>query len=380
MKTNKAVFFICSLFCLVLVPMQLLSQQVTVQTRLVNERLEVFFLNNFDINRPGAGIPFFFLDVTNQTSSNQRVMLRMRVHTQELGQLLEAETDFFPMTPNQLITMSNNDLWTNTGPYRFVTSSVSDNVLQELLDDILRTGRLPTDVYIFDVEAMVEDGGMQDNDGFEIKVTNPGKLDLIMPGMPAGRRDDCPMIYTNLPQFRWESNFNKFRLVIATIRPGEDPESSLNIEPRLTRLLILAGTGDLADLAGLPFNDKPEVISTTSFQFPPSGEVLILRPGDEVVWRITGLVETSAGIRQFDSEIFCFKVADLDNLGSGREQFDFILRSLLGNDYETLFGNGGEFSGFVPTGMRFDGQPIAPPDLMPRLQSLKENYKGYRVE
>ena len=92
MKTNRDVFFFCLLFCLAFVPLQLVGQEVTVDTRLVNERLEVFFLNNFDINSPSAGIPFFFLDVTNQTSSNVRVMLRMRVNTEDLGELLEAET------------------------------------------------------------------------------------------------------------------------------------------------------------------------------------------------------------------------------------------------------------------------------------------------
>jgi hypothetical protein len=362
---------------------ELLAQGVDVVATPRINQLEVFFLNDFDINSPGSGIPIFDVMVTNNTGQNIQVMLQMRIHTDFRGELLQAETGFFPMDTglNRIINLTSNDLFTNTGPYRFETSEIADDILEDLLDDILRTGKLPTDTYNFDVVAVIEGGGQSDADGFPVRVTNPGKLDLIMPGSPFARIGDCQLLYTTLPLFRWETNFTKFRLVAAVIRPGEDPESALNQEPRFTRVLGLAQLGITnADLAELGFEDKVEIIPSTSYQYPPSGEILVFKPGDEVVWQVTGLVSTSAGVRQFESEIYCFQVADLQGLGSGGEQYNFILRNLLGADYDQLFGDSGEFDGFVPVSMRLNGEPVTPAELIPRIQELQQNYKGYRIE
>jgi hypothetical protein len=368
--------------------------QVSVQLTLLNQAVEVFFLKDFDINSPASGLPFFQLTATNTTAAPVTFTLYMRVSARggaarPGGLLAQGQTDPITLQGNGVLQLTNQNLFSDGDQFSLQDYRIEKDQVEDLVSDILTTGKLPSDVYNFYVEPRIIVNGVPTigpSDQFDVRIDNPDRLDLIGPGGPAGRRD-CPTAYTSLPLIRFESNLTKFRFVAAKLERGEDPESALNQEPRLTRLFILASdrgindirsTGTIPDLGVI---DKVEFLPSNSFQWPSVGEVLQLRPGDTIVWRMTGIIQTSSGpIQLIESEIFCFTVADFEALGTGRESYDFLLRSLLGADFDKLFEEGGELEGFRPNGVSHNGERVSPADLMSRLSELSKKYKGYRIE
>lgn len=355
--------------------------QVQVSHRFANTSgLEIFFLKDFDINSPASGPPIFFIDIQNNNVLRPSVVLRLSVESRRFGPLSRGETIPFQLLPNQLLTLSNNNLFSNNDLHRLDRYQVEEGVLKDLLNDILATGKLPTDVYTFNVVVRDVVNNLQTQDSFDIRVSNPKKLDLIFPGAPAsGRRDDCPQIFTNLPQFRWESDMRRFRVVIAEARPGEDPESVLNQEPRFVRFFVIGNPGSLNLVPG-QVAERVEFIPSNSFQYPASGEVLTFRPGRTYYWRVTGVVETSSGPFQSESEIYCFRLASLDDISGRKQQLEFILRNILGADFDKIFGEGGELADYQPTRITVNGQAVTLADLIAQLKDISATYKGYRIE
>jgi len=355
------------------------SAQVQVRTRLVNQNLEVFFLKDFDITRPASGPPIFFLDLINNDEVPHRVILRLRVESQRHGELSRGRTDEFLVRPGPPLTLSNRELFANAGPYRLVEYSINDDAVNQLVNSIMATGKLPSDVYSFDIVVETVRTGSVDQDRFDIRVSNPQKLDLLFPGRSAaGNFKDCPPIFTHLPQFRWESEMRRFRVVIAEVRPGDDPESALAQEPRFVKFFVIGGR----DLGEKLQTIREEVVPLAgpSFQYPPSGEVLTFRPGRTYVWRVEGIVETSSGPITTQSEIYCFRLARLDNMRGRAREFEFLLRNILGADYDKLFGDGGELEEYTPTRLMLNGEPVTLGQLMRRMHKLSAQYKGYRIE
>lgn len=360
--------------------------QVQVMTRPLTNTLEVFFLKDFDINSPASSRPIFFIDLINDSQA-RNIILEVIVQSDKHGQLSRGETVSFRLGLSQRLTISSSQLFSNSGPYRFNNFSIAEEVVDELLGNILATGRLQTGIYTF--ATIVKDGNpgadsTLADDSFEIRISNPTTLDLIGPGSPAtGRSDDCVIAFSNLPQLRWASNMSRFRVIVAEWKPGEDPESALNQEPRFTRIFLLQNTRNtnLREIGkDLGFNDRVEVIPSTTFTYPSSGESLVLRPGKTYVWRVIGLVSTSSGPTSIANEIYCFRIPKLDELGNYMQQFESILRPLLGSDYEKLFGSGGEFSGYKPKRILLDGKEVTLIEILTRLQKLTSKYQGYTIE
>ena len=357
---------------------QAASAQPTVTFQLVNNSLEIFFLKDFDINSPASGPPIFLLDVRNDGTLrdgilNSRVVLELSVSSRKFGQLSSGRTRPFTLLPNQSLRLNNNNLFSNNDSHRLFDYRVADDLVKKLLQDILATGKLPSDVYTFDVRISDETQPQQPFDsGFiEIRVSNPKKLDLIFPGSPvSGRSEDCPEIFTNLPQFRWESDMRRFQVIVAEARPGEDPESALNQDPRFVKNFAI---GNIVE-AG--FDPLP----STSFQYPPTDTRLTLRPGVTYYWRVLGIVNTSGGDFQDQSEIYCFRLASLDDLAGRRQQLEFLLRNILGSDFDKIFGEGGELADYQPSRITVNGQAVTLADLIAQLKDISAAYKGYRIE
>jgi len=231
-----------SLLLFLLVCVSATFAQVQVVTRPLTNTLEIFFLKDFDINSPASSRPIFFVDLINDSQARD-IILCVIVQSDNHGQLSRGETIPFSLKASERLTISSSQLFSNSGPYRFHRYTIADDVVDDLLQDILATGKLPTDIYTFDTIVKDDNQTSLDDDSFEIRISNPSTLDLIGPGSPAtGRIDDCAIAFSNLPQFRWASNMSRFRFIIAEWKPGEDPESALNQEPRFTRIFLLQNT------------------------------------------------------------------------------------------------------------------------------------------
>jgi len=353
--------------------------QITVKHSLVNRAgLEVFFLKNFDITRPGSGPPIFFIDITNTGPARTGVVLEMAVVSQRHGPLSRGRTRPFTLAAGEMQRLSNNDIFTNAGRFALDEYQFDEQLVDKLFQEVLSTGKLPTDVYSFNV-AVMQPTGTRTSDSFDIHITNPHKLDLIFPGGPASSSmRECPKVFTRLPQFRWESDARIFNVIIAEARPGEDPEGALNQEPRFVRTFVIRNNRTPGVVPQI--NGPHEILPATTFQFPASGEVLQLRPGKVYYWRVLAQIETSSGRLPLESEIFCFRVAKLDNVGGKGKQVELVLRTLLGPDYDKLFGEGGELENFEAKRMTFAGKEVTVPELMRKLPKLRRGYEGFRIE
>jgi hypothetical protein len=350
---------------------QVASAQVQATFRpAASSGLEIFFLKDFDINSPASGPPIFFVDLDNSGGSPVNIILSLGLESRRSGVLSSGETAEFQLQPGRL-TLSNNNLFSSTDPNRLTRYQIAENVVDELLKDVLATGKLPTDVYTFRVEVRRADNQNQlDNDLLEIRVSNPKKLDLIFPGGPVGSRtDDCPEIFTNLPQFRWESDMQRFQVIVAEARPGDDPESALNQEPRFTNSFAI-GSISVGGFDPLP---------STSFQYPPDAP-LSLRPGKTYYWRVIGIVNTSGGDFPEQSEIYCFRIASVEDAAGQRQQLEFVLRNILGADFDKVLGENGELTGYQATRITLNGKAVALSDLIAQMKEISESYKGYRIE
>lgn len=361
------------------------SAQVTVtQSFVSNSAFEVFFLKDFDINSAASGPPIFLLTIKNDTQQ-RRATISLTLQSKTFGRFLfEGETIPFDLGPSQMLTLTSNDIITNTGQYRLDDFRINREDIKDLLDNILATGKLPSDIYTFNVLVKdVNQGPVSVPVTFDIRVSNPKRIDIIGPGnRVTGRVRDCEPVFSNVPQFRWDSRMKVFRFILAEYAPGEDPENALNTEPRFTRIFVIGNGSRRVSLTArdLGFNDVIEQLPSNSFQYPASGTSLPLKPGKTYVYQLVGLVNSSSGFFTAPSEIYCFKIPKLSQLGAGRQQFDLILRNLLESDYEKLFGENGELAEYQPTGMTMDGKEVTLTEILTRLQKLKSKYSGYSVE
>ncbi|MFQ5707673.1 MAG: hypothetical protein ACE5HO_09510 [bacterium] len=342
---------------------------IRVETTIINRQLEVFFLSDFDINSPTTGPVIFAIDIFNEDAQARQVELKLEIFKDTSERLSNGLSGVFTLQAHEHLRLTNQNLFSSLDPYRLIEYSL-DEAGNKLIDSILATGKLPSGTYTFAVvirEIDTPHGVFPANEDIDIVVTNPNTLDLIFPGDPVNAaNEDCPELFSTLPQFRWESDFRRFKVVIAEARLGEDPEDALNQRPRFERVLEV-GTD----------------IPSTTFQYPSSGEELSLRPGGSYYWRVTGIVSTSSGDVLFPSEIYCFRVANLDDLQSGNRELEILLANLLsslGIDPKKLFGENGELYGYHPTRVLYNGKKVNLPDLIAKINKLRSNYKGFRVE
>lgn len=363
--------------------------QLTVESNLINPTLEVFFLSGLDQNS-GARQPLIFELIIGGTFSPEppphNVQISLEILKDGTIPLFRGHTGTFPVRALDLpmLRITNQQLFSSSSNYRIVDGKVAD-AGEDLIKDVLSTGKLPSGTYKFEVrlrDLTTSSINMSDTE-FDLFISNPGRLDLIFPGHPAGgRRSDCPEIFTNIPQFRWEGDMHFYLVQIAEARPGEDPESALNQSPRFRRLFALQdGTTARITPAELGINASVEQVPTTSFQYPSSGEVLRFQPGKTYLWRVSGIINSSSGPIRVESEIFCFRIARLDQLGAGDQQLKLILRNLLGpSDFRKLFGDGGEFDGYQSVRISLDGREVTAAELLIKLNKANPQLKSYSVE
>ncbi len=324
-----------------------------------------------------SGPPLFTIALTNDLQPRQ-VKLCMTLSSGEYGLIVSGETEPFTMGSGEMKTISSNDIIRNGGNLNFLEG------YDELISSAASLGRLPSDTYTFDVVAkdVEQSEAVSQVLPIHIRVSNTKKVDIIGPGGPVtGRARDCERIFSNTPPIRWDSRMKVFRFVLAEYAPGEDPENALNKEPRFTRIFTVGNNANSNLTArDLGFNDRIERLPSNSFQYPASGTRLPLKPGKTYVYQVTGLVNSSSGFFSVPSEVYCFKIPKLDQLGAGRQQFELILRNFLESDYEKLFGEDGELAEYQPTGMTMNGKEVTLTEILTRMQKLKSRYSGYSVE
>lgn len=235
-----------------------------------------------------------------------------------------------------------------------ISEQIDLNNAEEMMSAIIQTGQLPNGIYTFRVAATSSNGQQIIREDI-LNIYNPDVLQLISPG---GILADTSLneIYSSYPVLQWESDICnyvdpntgesgcEYFIRVAEFRPEEHSSIDQAIES-VTRLPLDQTLGF-----------EPVGFGVTLFQYPTdAGD---LEPGKVYVWQIRKDIMTTLGMEQLLSDVLSFKVRDFSSSssGDGSNVEDFspsgrILRLLIGDELvEQIFGPEGQAVGMVTNG------------------------------
>lgn len=220
---------------------------------------------------------------------------------------------------------------------------------EDMMSQIVQSGRLPDGTYRFDVSVTVA-GGTGDAVSETIIASNPVALELISPG---GLLADTSAntISTSYPFFQWQSDpcaSCDYLVRVAQYKAGQHSSVEDAIE----------------DQTVLPLRQADEFYNpdgnTTSFQYPFS-DAADLIPGAVYAWQVKKIIPTTEGDQEIASFIYVFKILDPTAVSTGggmgsdpiaaasqNPVLGFILTAMGDGQFSALFNQGGDLDGFRP--------------------------------
>ncbi|MCG3120967.1 MAG: hypothetical protein ALAOOOJD_03888 [bacterium] len=320
---------------------------------------QILRVSDFNITGSGSVSPLFNLQITNIPAA-MSVILNFQLISDRFPSdpIVQAVSRPIPISPPvQMLTYQDIQ--------RFSDIDYNADAVKQLTDAILQTGKLPSGTYSFIVSvadarqpAMIQG----DDDTQTLTISNPTTLDLISPGAAVGG-SECYAQFGLLPQFKWNSNVDRFLITVCEVLPSNSsPEDVMQNEPRLQRYVQ----------RGVDFVGSP------SFIYPSGG--LPLQFGKTYYWQVQAVIGSPSGEVRLPSEIWCFQISSINNPGSNL--FLQQLFNLLGSsDLEALFGNGGPLQGFSPTGgVSMNGRRIELAELLDLLRRQPVKAVSVQVE
>jgi hypothetical protein len=289
---------------------------------------QILRVSDFNITGSGSVSRLFELRLTN-ISAPMNVIIRFQLLSDRFPSvpIVEAASVPLPVSP-PLHILTYQDI------QRGGNINYNSEAVKELTDAILQTGKLPSGTYTFILTVFDarQPATPQDSQREILTISNPTMLDLISPGAAVGGRD-CVEQFGLLPQFKWNSNAERFLITVCEVLPNNSsPEDVMQNEPRLQRLVQ----------RGVDFIGSPSLI------YPSGG--LPLQFGKTYYWQVQAIISSPSGEVRLPSEIWCFQISSINNPG-GSTLIQQLLNLLGSSDLETLFGEGGPLQGFKPTGV-----------------------------
>ena len=333
------------------------AQGPSIEAGFYNQDVQMFFMNDLDLNNPGNNPLLFWVRIRND-AKERRVTISLKIVSKNYGLLAEGVSTPFVLKPDTLIELDNRKLAQGQGPFELKDYTLNEENVAKLRDAILSTGLLPSDHYSFVLKIQdVKEPSAEHETDIALDITNPTVVDLMSPGVPVGSSQPLPTVYTHQPQFVWNSNASTFVLTVCEkMASNSSPEEVMENVPRYQ------GT-----------------VRGHSFLYPASG-AYPLEEGKTYYWQLEARVETSRGPRTLKSEIWGFKIARSESPGQqfAEEQIQMFLQS---RQLRSLF-NASTLQGCKPTGVVFiNGRPVSMEDVQMILQKIESGqYKVLSVE
>lgn len=332
-----------------------------------------FYISSVDVSTGASNMDLFELEISPVGNDPVRVVVEFKIviNSASLGLtfndlFLTVTTDPFDLLGS--VRVQNRELNTSISGFPYTDQpgrveisganiqSVDFDELENMLSQIIQTGRLPDGTYRFSLDVQDPNSGLSllDTGPWEkvIISAHPVALELITPG---GFLDDTTntTITTTYPFFQWESDpcaICTYFIRVAQFIPGEHS----TVEDAVEDLTVLP----LDQAAGFV-----EVGNATSYQYPLAGAA-DLEPGRVYVWQVQKSIPTTERDEFVNSFIYAFKVLDptaSPATGAGVIQDPILrfLQSVMGADqYEITFSAGGDLAGFTPTNtIILNGEP-----------------------
>ena len=371
----------------------------TISAQDVNLSGEIFeyatyYISSFDIGTGATNVQIFRYEMSaNQYPVSVRVKFRASMVSPQLGitspkTIIEIITDPFDLQAP--LILDNRDISSVTTQIYDMASPpnpiiLSGRVIESLdplqadaiLQSILASGRIAAGQYTFGVQIM--SGETDDelaSDSKTIIVQSPVSISLESPGGALADTSNT-LVYTTFPIFQWfaqsGSGFSTFiRVAEFVLGTHSSPEDAIE------------------DQRVLPFDQTEswyQINNVNSFQYPLSG-AYPLEEGKVYVWQIKKSIPTTAGEEDMLSAIYSFKIGvsgQLETTNTATNALLMALQQALGDDqFNSLFGQGNELQGFVPTGqLEINGVNVDEAGINYLLnQIISQNYviQGITVE
>lgn len=345
-----------------------------------------FYLSSVDINTGATSINFFELELApapGVSSVRIEIEFKFQVRSEALG--LDFDDLFLTVTTNPFdltdaVRVRNTDLNTTTSSLQYVnggsvnvTSKSFESIdiasLEAMQSIIMQSGRLPDGIYRVLLTVKEPGGGAIVSWSKDIVSSNPVSLELLSPG---GVLADTAVtaINTTYPFFQWESDpcsICDYKIRVALYKPLEHSSMEDAID----------------DQTVLPLNQSEgfyNIGRATSFQYPTTGAVDLI-PGGIYIWQINKVIPTTEGDQEISSFLYAFKIANPNApstaAGGGGAATSPIIQALqnsLGDEqFNALFGPGGDLENFVATGIfMLNGQRVQANDINQILSALQQ--------
>ncbi|MDZ7291392.1 MAG: hypothetical protein ONB44_09425 [candidate division KSB1 bacterium] len=329
---------------------------------------QILRISDFNITGSGSIAPIFTLVIENRSGAPAtEAILRFELRNNRFtGTIVEASTRPFPMGSGQQRSFTYQDFrghGTNADvtidEFKYNAQSVD-----AITDAVLKTGRLPSGRYQFVITLSdAHNPGAPPSTATQIlDISNPTTLDLISPGAPAGR-GECLTQFGLLPQFKWDSNADRFQLIVCEALPGNSsPEVVMQNEPRLRQIVQ----------RGVDFWGSP------SFMYPSGG--LPLEYGKTYYWQVHAILESPSGELRLPSEIWCFHISPPGSSG-GEVMLQQLMSLLNSREFEALFREGRPLHRYRPTGeVTLNGRRIDLSELIAFLRNHPLRKVSLQVE
>lgn len=323
-------------------------------------------VSDFNITGSGSVAQLFTLQILN-TGPATNAVLRFEFRSQRYTDaIVTASTKPFPMASNQARTFTYQDFRGRGANADVAVDEFNYNSesVRDITDAILKTGRLPSDTYFFTMSLSnaANPNAPVQTEPRTLTISNPTSLDLISPGAPVGG-GECVAQFGLLPQFKWNSNAERFLLTVCEVLPNNSsPEDVMQNEPRLRRLVQ----------KGLDFAVSP------SFIYPSGG--FPLQFGETYYWQVQAIIGSPSGEVRLPSEIWCFQISSIGNPG-GNTLLQQLLNLLGSSDLEALFEEGGPLHDYTPTGaVNMNGRRLELTELLNVLRNQPIKTVSVQVE
>ena len=355
------------------------------------------YLSAIDLNTGASTVQIFDYSVIvpqSSTCDNFKINYKIYMLSPDLGfnsNFLFASGGFnvseIP-AGTQEVQFKNTDLSFSTSILKTIPSSIgakfemepgisvhADN--ENIRAVIMQTGKIPNGTYTF--EFFIENS-LLSGISKTVEIYEPITFELVSPGEDFSSIEEN-IISSTYPVFQWYSDYCP-RCNIG-IRVSE-----FDLERHSSPLEALNDISSLPSLQSEEFyffNNS----QSYSFQYPING-ALDLKPGKSYVWQLVRQYKTTQGLSNDLSEIFAFKIKDVNFSKSSYNTSDQLYREklilLLGESkFQELFNVGGELSGVTikDIEIKLNGAILSSDEIegiIEKIQNQQLQIKSYQIK
>jgi hypothetical protein len=309
------------------------SAQVQVAIRTLYP-VETVYIADLTPNTSSSNPGLFEITLVNGAAGSQTIKLRFTIKRVEptLSQLFVGTTDPFTLSgPTRRLT--TRDLF-GSGEFSIQDYTIAPD--DELRDELLQSGKLPTGSYVFGVDVLTAQDVLLDHDEVRIDIGTAARVELLTPGRLIG--ETPPSVPSTGLRFMWST----------------DAHTGAQYRVRVVRV-----EGATSGEEAMQGNASWETITPATSEFyPASSAALRLEPGATYAWQVTREVVSSSGVERVKSPVYWFRIGEPGNQFTGAgvdESVRLRIVEMLGK-----MGLGSELNGFRPVSARLsDGRILS---------------------